>query len=133
MLNLLKKFSFRLFVTLLFSVISCATLQAEQQFPDVVAVSVSSQGQQGQKYRFDVTLSSPYDSAKRYADAFRVMSLQGEVFGVRQLLHDHANEQPFTRSLSNVLIPKHIHKVIIEGRDQTYGWGGSTQTVTLPK
>ncbi|TXR54563.1 hypothetical protein [Reinekea thalattae] len=130
MLNSVSKLTFRLLVSLVLSIFTSSTLQAEQQFPDVVAVAVSSQGQ---TYRFDVTLSSPYDSANRYADAFRVMSLEGEVFGVRQLLHDHANEQPFTRSLSNVLIPQSITTVVIQGRDQKYGWGGSSKTLILTK
>ncbi|CAN5737826.1 hypothetical protein BH23ACT8_BH23ACT8_23550 [soil metagenome] len=34
--------------------------------------------------------------------------LDGEVLGVRELLHDHAGEQPFTRSLGDLVIPSSV-------------------------
>ena len=104
--------------------------QNVQQYPDVMEVQVTSTGED--RYRFDVTLSSPYDTPRRYADAFRVKSTDGRTLGVRELLHDHANEQPFTRSLSNVEIPADIDEVIVEGRDKTYGYGGQVQRVDIP-
>lgn len=103
---------------------------AEQRFPDVTGVEVSS-GVDG--YTFDVTISSPYDSPERYADAFRVRSVDGAtVYGVRELAHDHAAEQPFTRSLTGVQIPRGVAEVVVEGRDQAHGWGGNTRSVTVP-
>lgn len=102
---------------------------AEQKYPDVVDVRVSATGN---SYRFDVTLSSPYDSRERYADAFRIKTVDGNTLGIRQLLHDHAYEQPFTRSLTGVEIPADISEVIVEGRDQKYGWGGKTMKVSVP-
>lgn len=105
------------------------TFAAEQQFPNVVDVVIIPSGE---SYTFNVTLSSPYDSASRYADAFRVMSADGDVYGVRELLHDHAYEQPFTRALRQVFIPENVTEVIVQGRDQKYGWGGETKTLTLP-
>ncbi|MGB8361039.1 MAG: hypothetical protein WCE80_06520, partial [Acidimicrobiia bacterium] len=79
-----------------------------------------------------VTMSSPYDTASRYADAWRVVGDDGVVYGVNELTHDHAAEQPFTRSLTGVEIPASVSTVVVEGRDQVYGWGGATVTVTLP-
>lgn len=98
-------------------------------YPDVVDVSVSGNGS---IYDFDVTMSSPYDSPERYADAWRVIGDDGQVYGVRELLHDHANEQPFTRSLGEVEIPDTVASVTIQGRDQVYGWGGDVVEVSLP-
>jgi N-acetylmuramoyl-L-alanine amidase len=98
-------------------------------YPDVLEVGVS--GGDG-VYGFDVTLSSPYDTAQRYADAWRVLGEDGVVYGVRELTHDHATEQPFTRSLAGVEIPDSVESVVVEGRDQVYGWGGETVSVTLP-
>ncbi len=49
---------------------------AEQQFADIVAVKVKPRG--AGKFDFDVTVSSPYDTAQRYADAFRVMGKDGK-------------------------------------------------------
>ncbi len=44
---------------------------SSQKHPDVVAAKV--QPRDGNKFDFDVTVSSPYDTPQRYADAFRVM------------------------------------------------------------
>lgn len=98
-------------------------------YPDVADVAVD-RGENG--YTFAVTVSSPYDTPERYADAFRVIGDNGQVYGVRELTHDHANEQPFTRTLGAVEIPDSVARVMVEARDQVYGWGGETVTVTLP-
>ena len=102
---------------------------SEELFPDVVAAEAA-QGDDG-TWRFDVTLSSPYDTPERYADAWRVLASDGTELGVRVLAHDHQNEQPFTRSLNGVDIPDDVSVVTIEGRDQVSGWGGATIDVAL--
>ena len=99
-------------------------------FPDVVGVVATSTD--GVTWTFDVTLSSPYDSPDRYADAWRVVGPDGTVYGIRELLHDHAGEQPFTRSLGGVEIPAQVSTVVVEGRDQVNGWGGTTLEYELP-
>src|SRR6056297_348441 len=98
-------------------------------YPDVVGATAE---RNGDTFRFDVTLSSPYDTPERYADAWRVVGPDGTVLGVRELLHDHQNEQPFTRSLSGVEIPDDVDTVTIEGRDRVNGWGGATVEFELP-
>jgi hypothetical protein len=108
---------------------SAPTASDLQQFPDVIAVEVRADGE---RFDFDVTLSSPYDTPQRYADAFRVMDERGAVFGERVLLHDHQFEQPFTRDLYDVAIPAGVTRVIVQGRDQLSGYGGVTMTVVLP-
>lgn len=102
---------------------------AGQRFPDIAGVEVS---RSGSGYGFAVTVSSPYDTAQRYADAIRVRAEDGTVYGMRKFTHDHASEQPFTRSLSGVQIPAGVTNVVVEGRDQVNGWGGGTQAVELP-
>ena len=79
-----------------------------------------------------VTLSSPYDTPERYADAWRVLSPDGEELGIRELAHDHAAEQPFTRSQSGIAIPDDVAEVTIQGRDQENGWGGDELTIAVP-
>jgi hypothetical protein len=103
---------------------------AEQKFPDVVAAKVTPLG--GDRFNFDVTISSPYDTPQRYADAFRIVGPGGEVYGERKLLHDHADEQPFTRDLHCVTIPAGPRAVIVEARDLRYGYGGRRLEVALP-
>ena len=102
-----------------------------QQFPDVVDVKVHAMG--GDSFNFDVTVSSPYDSPQRYADAFRIMSDDGVTFGVRTLFHDHASEQPFTRDLYGIHIPAGIQTVTVQARDKKHGYGGKTMRIALPR
>ncbi len=97
--------------------------QGDGLFPDVLGVSAR-QGDDG-TWTFDVTISSPYDSPQRYADAWRVLAPDGTELGIRELAHDHAGEQPFTRSLAGVVIPDDVTEVTIEARDQINGWGGA--------
>jgi hypothetical protein len=101
-----------------------------QKYPDVLAVKVASRGVD--TFDFDVTISSRYDTPQRYADGFRAVGQDGRVFGERKLLHDHADEQPFTRDLYGVTIPPGIREVRIEARDQKHGYGGRTATTKLP-
>jgi hypothetical protein len=42
---------------------------AQRKYPDVVDAKVTPRG--GNRFDFDVTVSSPYDTPKRYADAFQ--------------------------------------------------------------
>ncbi len=100
-----------------------------QRYPDVVAAEAT---RDGDTWTFAVTISSPYDGPDRYADAWRVVGPDGSVYGERILTHDHAAEQPFTRSQSGIRIPAGIDTVLIEARDQRYGWGGGTINVDLP-
>ena len=102
----------------------------EQRHPDVVAAKVRAAGPD--RFDFDVTVSSPYDTPKRYADAFRVTTIEGKVLGERILLHDHATEQPFTRDLYGVAIPAGIRTVRVQARDMKHGYGGRTVDVALP-
>lgn len=107
-----------------------AQKHADQRHPDIVGVKVTARG--GDIFDFDVTVSSPYDTAARYADAFRVLAPDGKVLGERILLHDHADEQPFTRDLHGVRIPPGIARVTVQGRDMKHGYGGGTKEAVLP-
>ncbi|MGI9596604.1 MAG: hypothetical protein ACR2QK_10615, partial [Acidimicrobiales bacterium] len=84
-------------------------------------------------WTFSATLSSPYDTPQRYADAWRVIGNDGEVYGIRELTHDHQSEQPFTRSQSGIEIPDDVEVVTVEGRDQLSGWGGAVVQVELDR
>lgn len=107
-----------------------AQTASQQKYPDVVKAKATPRG--GNRFDFDVTVSSPYDTPQRYADAFRVVGAKGQVYGERKLLHDHAGEQPFTRDLYGVSIPAGVRRVTVEARDQRYGYGGRKLEVALP-
>lgn len=102
---------------------------AEELFPDVLEATANQDGDG--TWTFAATLSSPYDSPERYADAWRVVGPDGTVYGIRELAHDHASEQPFTRNQSGIEIPDEVEIVTVEGHDQISGWGGATVDVSL--
>lgn len=126
--TILLAFSF--LATSLASAVAQSSDGAPQKFPDVIAVKVQPSG--ANTFNFDITVSSPYDTPQRYADAIRVMGKDGQVFGERKLLHDHADEQPFTRDLYEVKVPRGVSMVIVQARDQKYGYGGKTVEARLP-
>ncbi|MGB3186652.1 MAG: hypothetical protein WBB15_12385 [Ornithinimicrobium sp.] len=99
----------------------------EQEYPDIVAVDL--EREDDQTASFSVTVSSPYDTPQRYADGWRVLDQDGEVLGEHSLGHDHAGEQPFTRTQSDVTIPEGTTELTVEGRDQENGYGGETVTI----
>ena len=102
-----------------------------QKFPDVQEVEVTADGDG--TYTLDVTMSSPYDSPERYADGWRVLTSDGDVLGEYELTHDHAAEQPFTRTQTGLEIPEEVETVTVEGRDTDNGYGGGTVEVDVPQ
>ena len=103
---------------------------ADRRFPDVLEVVVTAD--ELGTYTVDVTMSSPYDTPERYADGWRIVGPDGSVYGIRLLQHDHANEQPFTRSLTGVRIPPGIDTITVQGRDSRFRWGGGTADAPVP-
>ena len=98
-------------------------------FPDVLAAQLTRNADG--TFNIAVTISSPYDTPQQYADGWRVLAPDGAVLGEHTLLHDHANEQPFTRTQPNVIIPSGVLTITIEGRDLVNGHGGGTLTVPV--
>lgn len=107
-----------------------ATCPAYAEPPQIDSVSVrqSSDG----TWRFDVTISHPDTGWEHYADGWRVLDMEGNELGMRMLHHPHVEEQPFTRSLSGVHIPKGTRQVRVQARDTPAGWNDGAVTVTLP-
>jgi hypothetical protein len=98
---------------------------------DVVDVQASRSGDG--TWRFDVTVRHADAGWDHYADAFEVVAPDGTVLGTRTLLHPHVDEQPFTRSLSGVVIPGGIEEVAVRAHDSVDGYGGAEITVVLPE
>jgi hypothetical protein len=105
------------------------TAPANTAFPDVLDAQLTRNSDGS--FNIAVTISSPYDTPQRYADGWRVLAPDGTVLGKHTLLHDHANEQPFTRTQQGVIIPSDVLTVTIEGRDLVNGYGGQTLTVPV--
>ncbi|MEL6168311.1 MAG: hypothetical protein AAFR35_06445 [Pseudomonadota bacterium] len=83
-------------------------------------------------WTFHVTIEHPDTGWGDYADGWRVEDADGNVLGFRELLHPHVNEQPFTRSLSGVVIPAGVTEVFIRARTNVTDWDTATEYVVLP-
>lgn len=84
-------------------------------------------------WRFDVTVEHADEGWDHYADAFEILSEDGAVLGVRTLYHPHVEEQPFTRSISNVEIPPSVERVIIRAHDNVHGYGEAQMELILER
>lgn len=83
-------------------------------------------------YRFDVTVRHQDEGWDHYADAYEILTPDGEVLAVRTLTHPHENEQPFTRAISGVAIPEGIASVRIRAHDSVHEYGGAEFSLDLP-
>ncbi len=81
---------------------------------------------------FSVTLEHADQGWGHYANQWDVVTLNGKLLKSRVLHHPHEHEQPFTRSLSGVLIPAGERKVKIRARDSKHGYSEQEFTVDIP-
>ena len=83
-------------------------------------------------WRFDVTVEHNDEGWDHYADFWRVVHPETlDVYGERELLHPHDNEQPFTRSQSGIRIPDGRTTVLVRAKCNVHGYGGRTVLVDL--
>lgn len=97
---------------------------------DVVSATATPTG--GDTWRIEATVRHADEGWDHYANAFEVLDPQGLVLGVRELLHPHVNEQPFTRSLSGVVIPPETAFITIRAKDSVHEYGGTEFRIDLP-
>jgi len=81
--------------------------------------------------RFDVTIKHNDTGWKHYVDKYDILSPNGTILGTRVLFHPHVDEQPFTRSISNIKIPQGIKSVTIRAHDLVHGYGGKEFIIAL--
>lgn len=106
-------------------------LLAAPAFADAPVISAVKAERAADGWRFDVTITHNDTGWDHYADAWRVLDLNGNELGQRTLAHPHVNERPFTRSLSGVRIPDSVTEVDIQARDNVSGWGSTLMRVRL--
>ncbi len=106
--------------------LSSATIANEA---DVIAVKT----QCHKTCTFHVTVAHQDTGWDHYVNKWEVLTLDGDVIATRTLMHPHVNEQPFTRSLSNIKIPGNISKVIVRAHDSIHKYGGKTMHVETVK
>ena len=111
------------------SLLILLALPANAEAPEVVDAMARPSGG---GWSFDVTLRHPDTGWEHYADAWRVEAPDGRILGLRELLHPHVEEQPFTRSLSGVTVPAGMDHVLIRARCLVDGWSDQTFRLDLP-
>jgi hypothetical protein len=97
---------------------------------DVEAVSIQASG--ADQFHFSVTVRHADQGWNHYADRWEVLTPDGRVLATRTLYHPHVDEQPFTRDLSGVLIPRSMTEVVVRAHDSVHGYSGKTRTVSVP-
>ena len=115
---------------LLSAALSITAVPAHAGEADVIDVKVEKLA--GSKYRFHVTVDHEDDGWDHYANAWQVVSPDGNVLGTRKLKHPHVEEMPFTRS-HVVIVPAGITEVTVRAGDLVHGYGGAEMTVSLPE
>lgn len=108
------------------TLLASATMAGEADVKDATAVK------RGDSWTFTVTVAHADTGWDHYADRWDVVAPDGTVLGSRTLYHPHVGEQPFTRSLSGVVIPPEVTKIVIRAHDKVHGLGGEEFTLTLP-
>ena len=86
----------------------------------------------GGSWTFHVTISHADEGWDHYADGWGVYTKEGRELGYRVLHHPHVTEQPFTRSLSNVIVPGGVSSVVIVPRDSVHGTGAGFEVSLTP-
>lgn len=82
-------------------------------------------------WHFNVTVTHPDSGWDHYADGWEVLDMEGNRLAIRELMHPHVTEQPFTRSLRNVSVPDGLRQVYIRTRCSDDGWAQVTHLVEL--
>ena len=114
-------------IAVVFATVAAAPAWAGEA--DVISVTVAETGTR--IYRFDVTVRHEDSGWDHYADRWEVLAPDGRILATRKLLHPHENEQPFTRSLSRVRIPRDIVSATVRAHDNVHGYGGAQQHIDL--
>jgi len=80
---------------------------------------------------FFVTIKHHDTGWKHFANKYEILTENKKIIATRILHHPHVEEQPFTRSISNVKIPKNTKSVIIRAHDLVHGYGGKEAIVNI--
>lgn len=112
--------------TLLLLLLPSIILAGEADVVDAKAIK-----QSNGSYQFHVTLAHADEGWDHYANKWDIVGEDGTVYGTRTLYHPHINEQPFTRSLSNIKLPDNIKQVTVQAHDLTHQYGGKVFTLKL--
>ena len=98
---------------------------------DVIRADIKQTGEGS--FFIKVTVRHADEGWDHYANKWEVVAPDGKVLGTRTLYHPHVDEQPFTRSLSDVKIPASTTEITVRAHDSVHEYGGVTRKVAVPK
>ena len=98
---------------------------------DVLQV-IMSEGMDG-TFNLDVTVRHADSGWDHYANWWQVVTEDGKELGRRVLVHPHVGEQPFTRELYDLKVPKGVSVVIVEAHDMIHEYGGKVVRVDMTR
>lgn len=117
--------------SLLATILLATTLYNTANADDVKIIAANFYNDGGDHWSVKVTLQHSDTGWDHYADSWRIVDNDGNLLGNRMLHHPHVNEQPFTRGLSGIKIPKETTTIYIEAHDKIHGWTQNRQEVDL--
>ena len=105
-------------MTKLFTVIG---LMAVTLFANEATIEDIKVTKQDETYRFSVRILHQDSGWEHYVNRYEVLDSDGNILATRVLVHPHINEQPFTRSLTAVII-KNVDVVYVRANDSVDGY-----------
>jgi hypothetical protein len=122
---------------LLFGAAGTAPVGAEETFdPDLDYAQVREveiERNSGGGYNVSVTVRHADEGWDHFADRWEIVHPETkEVIVVRELLHPHTNEQPFTRSLTEVELPDDLDSILVRARCNLHGFEGRQIMKKIP-
>ena len=84
-----------------------------------------------QKFNISVTIEHADEGWDHYANAWHVYSPDGKLIGKRVLHHPHVDEQPFTRTLLGLDVPREVSEVTIVAVCSKTGESKASYTLKL--
>ena len=124
MIHTLRQFCFSAAMT---------TVMAVPAVADSPVVKDVAMEKTGMGWRVSVTLSHPDTGWDHFADSWRIEDAEGKVLAVRKLMHPHVEEQPFTRSLSSVMLPDGTREIYVRAHCSKGGWHDETTKVKVAR
>jgi hypothetical protein len=108
------------------------------RIPNADVLYVSARQDIDQTWTFSVTVYHPDLGWDDYADGWDIILPNGNVVKpdpeasfTRTLLHPHIDEQPVTRSQSEIVLPPDVQWVLVRSHDLVDGFGGREVKVNL--
>ena len=113
----------------LFSIAAaCLALPVFAGEPEITNVTVE---KVGMVWNVHVTIEHPDTGWDHYADGWEIFDADGNLLGTRKLMHPHVDEQPFTRSLSGIVLPDGTREIFVKAHCSVDGWSSEMVRVDL--